>query len=343
MRAAGAPAVPIAVLLRALAVGLVFADTSIRHAGSPRDVRRAGYVDPWCLARRDPPTTRRRRRGRVPAIVPLARRGRPAPIAAAGLAPFAATSVGAGLADSLVPLVACGEAQGLGAALLFGGRRPVARSALTGVCSCRPRGRRLAGTVGAAVGPAPRRRADRAVRLAGDLPRPGARRRARVRRGARPGESPGGGRGTPARHHRREPTGRARARVHLRRPRRRALSRRDHGGHGLRTRPARRRDRRAASSRSPPSPGVRSRRGCRRPSARRPGRPSWCSACSASRSSPSAEIAWAVGALVVCGIGSGLAAPLLSGASVADMHVLVGLWNDLGRGPRRRARRSVSS
>ena len=151
MRAAGAPAVPIAALLLALAVGLAFADTSIVMLGLPEmyveldtsilgvSLVATAYNVVVAVA--------------AFAILPLVRRGRPAPIAAAGLALFAATSVGAGLADSLVPLVAWRAAQGLGAALLLAAALPLL-VALTGSATAGRAWWALAGTVGAAVGPA---------------------------------------------------------------------------------------------------------------------------------------------------------------------------------------------
>lgn len=150
-RVAVGPAPPVAAFLLALAVGLAFADTSIVMLGLPEmyveldtsilgvSLVATAYNVVVAVA--------------AFAILPLVRRARPAPIAAAGLALFAVTSTGAGLATSLVPLVAWRAAQGLGAALLLAAALPLL-VALTGSTATGRAWWALAGTVGAAVGPA---------------------------------------------------------------------------------------------------------------------------------------------------------------------------------------------
>ena len=103
---------------------------------------------------------------------------------------FTVASLVAGFATGLTMLLAARAVQGVGAALLLAGSLPVLVALVPGPGSG-------ASMVGAGRGrrrgdrPGARRRADRAVLVAGDLPRPGADRRRRVgggrRRAGRPG------------------------------------------------------------------------------------------------------------------------------------------------------------
>lgn len=87
------------------------------------------------------------------ALLPVLRRVRPAPLAAAGLAVFGAASVGAGLAGDLATVVGFRAAQGLGGAMLLAASLPILGGLLGSAHVARVRWV-LAGAVGAAVGPA---------------------------------------------------------------------------------------------------------------------------------------------------------------------------------------------
>ncbi|WP_217915503.1 MFS transporter [Miltoncostaea marina] len=87
------------------------------------------------------------------AVLPLVRRARPAPVAAAGLAVFLAASLACGLVDALEPLVALRAVQGLGGALLLAASLPLI-GALAGSAASGRAIWGLAGTLGAVLGPA---------------------------------------------------------------------------------------------------------------------------------------------------------------------------------------------
>lgn len=138
-------------LLLALAVGLAFADTAIVMLGLPEIYSQFGgsVIEVSLVA------TSYNLVVAVAAfaLLPLVRRVRPAPVAAGGLALFAATTIGAGLSSSLTELVAWRSAQGLGAAMLLA----ASLTLLTALADVPSNGRAwwaLAGTAGAALGPA---------------------------------------------------------------------------------------------------------------------------------------------------------------------------------------------
>lgn len=86
-------------------------------------------------------------------LVPLAGRLRPVPVAASGFAVFAVASLVCGVAPSFPVLVGARGVQGVGGALLLAASLPV----LLGLTDHAPRARStwaLAGTLGAAIGPA---------------------------------------------------------------------------------------------------------------------------------------------------------------------------------------------
>lgn len=140
---------PVLAAMLALAVGLAFADTSIVMLGLPEIYAELGgsvlevslvataYNLVVAIA--------------AFAFLPLARRVRPARLAALGVGVFAVSSLAAGLSDSLTPLLAWRGLQGLGAALLLAASLPLLAELLG------PRKGRgvwaAAGTAGAAFGP----------------------------------------------------------------------------------------------------------------------------------------------------------------------------------------------
>lgn len=140
---------PVLAAMLALAVSLAFADTSIVMLGLPEIYAELGgsvlevslvataYNVVVALA--------------AFALLPLARRVRPAPMAAVGVGVFAVSSLAAGLSDSLTPLLVWRGLQGLGAALLLAAALPL----LAGLLGP-GKGRAVwaaAGTAGAALGP----------------------------------------------------------------------------------------------------------------------------------------------------------------------------------------------
>jgi MFS family permease len=140
-----------AVVLLALAVGLAFADSSIVMLGLPEiygeldaSIPGASFV-----------ITSYNLVVAVAAfvLIPVMRRVRPLPVLVAGLAIFAAASLGCGLAPDLNVLVALRGVQGLGGAMLLAASLP----ALVALAGEERRGRAiwaLAGSAGAVIGPA---------------------------------------------------------------------------------------------------------------------------------------------------------------------------------------------
>ena len=87
------------------------------------------------------------------ALLPVARRVRPAPLVLAGLVVFLAASIACGFSDGLTFLIAARAVQGLGGAMLLAGSLPL----LAGLCGSAGRGIAVwvtAGTLGATFGPA---------------------------------------------------------------------------------------------------------------------------------------------------------------------------------------------
>jgi MFS family permease len=140
-----------AVVLLAVAVGLAFADSSIVMLGLPEiygeldaSIPGASFV-----------ITAYNLVVAVAAfaLIPVMRRVRPLPVLVAGLAIFAAASLGCGLAPNLPALVSLRGVQGLGGALLLAASLP----ALVALAGGERRGRAiwaLAGSAGAVIGPA---------------------------------------------------------------------------------------------------------------------------------------------------------------------------------------------
>jgi MFS family permease len=139
------------VALLAIAVGLVLADSSIVTLGLPDILSDFGATPPavsWVLTGYNLALAA----AALPAAL-LVRRVAPAPVAAVGLAVFAAASAVCALAPSLAVLIAARCIQGLGGAAIA----CAALVLLEAAAGSRPRGAAIwgaAGALGAAVGPA---------------------------------------------------------------------------------------------------------------------------------------------------------------------------------------------
>ncbi|HMN99125.1 MAG TPA: MFS transporter [Miltoncostaeaceae bacterium] len=140
-----------AVVLLAVAVGLAFADSSIVMLGLPEIY---GELDASILGASFVITSYNLVVAVVAfALIPVMRRTRPLPVLVAGLAIFAAASLGCGLAPDLSVLVVLRGVQGLGGAMLLAASLP----ALVALAGAEQQGRAiwaLAGSAGAVLGPA---------------------------------------------------------------------------------------------------------------------------------------------------------------------------------------------
>ena len=164
-------------LLLAAAVALAFADSSIVMLGLPeiyRDLDASISEVSLVITGYNPVVA-----VVALALVPVIGRVRPALLVGTGLVIFVASSLACGLVSDLTPLVALRAAQGLGAALVLSASLPV-MAELTGSPARGPRVVGPRGHTRRRSRAGRRGRADRALRLARDLPRPGARGRARA-------------------------------------------------------------------------------------------------------------------------------------------------------------------
>ncbi|HTI35223.1 MAG TPA: MFS transporter, partial [Miltoncostaea sp.] len=140
-----------AVVLLAVAVGLAFADSSIVMLGLPEIYGELDATIPGASF----VITAYNLAVAVAAfvLIPVMRRVAPVPVLLAGLAIFAAASLGCGLAPTLPVLVAFRGVQGIGGAMLLAASLP----ALVRLAGGEREGRSiwaLAGSAGAVVGPA---------------------------------------------------------------------------------------------------------------------------------------------------------------------------------------------